>query len=89
MLIVFTFKPPLAPGLLRIHRDDTNPRPHQRNALWVSGKTRKAWKCVVCLSACEKGAVAFRPLGNVLYRYERICEPCAAQGQKVGVLKCS
>ncbi len=45
-------------------------------ALWSRGKARKRDLCRICRKAIETGAQSFRPVGNQLYRRERLCAPC-------------
>jgi len=53
-----------------------NPRGYARGDLWTPVKLRKECYCMVCDDPLHKGDEAFAPMGNYLFRMERICRPC-------------
>jgi hypothetical protein len=55
----------LSPGLIVVAADDGD-------RLWTRGKARTPRECALCGGAIAVGSMAFRPLGNVAYRYLRI-----------------
>ena len=64
-------------GLARITRNGDR-------ALWATAKMRKVCKCAFCKAAIQKGDVAYRPLGNQMYRYERLCQACVGRAMPNG-----
>lgn len=67
---------PMGDGLVVVNRigHGSGRRPH---GIWVRAKVRKEHNCRVCHRIIAKGELAYRPINDTLYRYERICaEPC-------------
>lgn len=60
----------LSPGLLAISRDN-------HISLWNQAKLRRVRHCAFCNKLLVPGDQAFSPLGNAMYRYERLCILCA------------
>lgn len=56
-----------APGVVVLEVDGDR-------ALWSSAKARKEAVCALTGRPIAKGEVCYRPIGNQLYRYERIRE---------------
>lgn len=61
-----------APGVVRVSRNG------EVFQLWTKRKLRKSSDCAEPTHRGElvKGAVAYGPVGNQLYRAERICDKC-------------
>lgn len=49
-------------------------------ALWTGGRMRKARRCSHCDRMMKPGENAFRPIGNQMYRSQRICAACVDGG---------
>lgn len=52
-----------------------------RRCLWTRAKLRKPAVCWPCGSKMDQGAVAWRPFGNVDFRYRRVCDDCAKMSE--------
>lgn len=54
---------------------------YRRAALWGICTVRISHVCVLCGTKIEKGARAYRPIGNMNFRMKRICVDCAKQAE--------
>ena len=68
------FIDPTNHGLFKVTRFGL--RTTESRTYWHSCRVRQDHDCAVCRAQIAKGSIAFRPVGNHLYRYERICQRC-------------
>jgi len=64
----------LSEGLVGVQSEE-----HGRQ-LWGLTRIRKDTTCARCRLAIQKGAQAFRPMGNAANRYHRLCQDCVKRG---------
>lgn len=64
----------LGEGLYRIRRNG-------HRALWARARIRKAsrFKCEICSVPFSVGDLAYHPIGNQMYRQERLCPHCVEE----------
>ena len=67
--MIFRLVKALSPGLLVISRNG-------EQALWDQAKLRRQKDCASCGKKLTPGQQVFSPMGNTMYRYERLCLDC-------------